>query len=247
VTSEKLLIPLRVPELGPFMGKVVTGSGAVPGGLRLDAFRHRLATRIFEAAGEARRLAGREERQAAVGAIGREAWLEAWEEAVGAIAILVAERAARRLVAEARAARLPRRKRKRLPPDVGEQRAIAARLGSAGAALVPALDQIEVRAEAALEATALERDAVEAWQDALRTSARRLEASWLDLENAVVGETRRWERMADDVSRWRKPWWPVVVVTVLGLAIAGWLGLVLGGQLQAPGWFSGLWHQVAGR
>jgi len=247
VTSQKLLIPLRVPELGPFMGKVVTGSGAVPGGLHLDAFRHRLATRIFEAAGEARRLAGREERQAAVGAIGRTAWLEAWEEAVGAVATLVAERAARRLAAEARAARLPRRKRRRLLPDEGEQRAIAARLGSAGAALVPALDQIEVRAEAALEATALERDAVEAWQDALRTSARRLEASWLDLENAVVGETRRWERMADDVSRWRKPWWPVVVVTVLGLAIAGWLGLVLGGQLQAPGWFSGLWQQVAGQ
>ena len=88
---------------------------------------------------------------------------------------------------------------------------------------------------------------MEAWQDALRTSARRLDASGLDLENAVVGETRRWERMADDVSRWRKPWWLVVVVSVLGLAIAGWLGLVLGGQLQAPGWFSGLWHQVAGR
>jgi len=247
VTNEKLLIPLRVPELGPFMGKVVTGSGAIPGGLQLDAYRHRLATRVFEAAGEARRLAGREERQAAVGAIGRAAWLEAWEEAVRGVATLVAERAARRLDAEARAARLPRRMRKRLLPDVGEQRAIAARLGSAGAALVPALDQIEVRGEAALQATALEREAVEVWQDALRMSARRLEAAWLDLEDAAVAETLRWARTANNVSRWRKPLWPVAVVTLAGLAFAGWLGLVLGGQLQAPDWFSGIWQQVFGQ
>lgn len=244
MTSQKLLIPLRIPELGPFMGKVVTGSGAAPGELNLDAVRLRLATRIFEAAGEARRLASREERQSAVATIGRAAWLEAWDEAVGAVASQVAEQAARNLEAEARAARLPRRQRKRLLPDEAERRAIAARLGSAGAVLVPALDQIEMRAETALEATALERAEVEAWQDALRTSARRMEAAWLHLESAVAVETDRWKDVADAISQWRKPWWPVVVWAVLALAVASWLGLVFGGQLQAPTWFSGLWEQV---
>ncbi len=247
MTSQQLLIPLRIPELGPFMGKVVTGSGAVLGELNLDQVRQRLATRIFEAAGEARRLAGREERHAAVATIGRATWLEAWEEAVGAVATLVAEQAARNLEAEARAARLPRRKRKRLLPDEAERRAIASRLGSAGAALVPALDQIELRTEGALEATALERAEVEAWQDTLRTSARRMEAAWLDLERAVVVETLRWERLAAEVSLWRRPWWPVVVTAVLALAAAAWLGLVFGGQLQAPTWFAGLWQQVVGQ
>ena len=244
MTSQKLLIPLRVPELGPFMSKVVTGSGAALGELHLDSVRNRLATRIFEGAGEARRLGAREERQAALGAIGRTVWLEAWEEAVNGVAALLAERVAIRLEAEARAARLPRRKRRRLLPDEGEQRAIAARLGSAGATLVPALDEIERIGEEALAATALEREAVEAWQDALRMAARKLEAAWLDLEDAIATETRRWDRVAEEVSRWRKPLWPVAVVGIPILVFAVWLGLVLGGQLEPPPWLADFWRRV---
>lgn len=247
MTSQKLLIPLRVPELGPFMGKVVTGSGAALGGFHLDSVRNRLATRIFEGAGEARRLGAREERQAALGAIGRTVWLEAWEEAVNSVAALLAERVAIRLDAEARGVRLPRRKRKHLLPDEREQRAIAARLGSAGATLVPALDGIERIAEVALAATALERDAVDAWQDALRMAARRLEASWLDLEHAIATEARRWDRVVEEVSRWRKPLWPVAVIGVPILAIAVWLGLVFGGQLEPPPWLADLWLRVVAR
>jgi len=244
VTNQKLLIPLRVPELGPFMGKVVVGSGARPGGLRLDEIRQQLATRIFQAAGEARRLAAREERRAALNAIGRLAWLEAWNEAVSHVAVHLAERVASRLDAEARAVRMPRRIRRRLLPDERERRAIAARLGSAGATLVPVLDAIELRAADALEATDLEEGAVEAWQDALRTAARRMESAWLDLEEAIVNETRQWERVAEDVARWRRPWWPVVVFSAVGIVVAIWLGLVLGGQLQPPEWFARLWGTV---
>jgi hypothetical protein len=238
---------LRVPELGPFMGRVVTGSGVAPGSLHLDAIRHRLATRIFEAAGEARRLAGRDEREAAVAAIGRAAWLAAWEEAVRGVADLVADRAGRRLEAEARFVRLPRRKRKRLLLGEREKKAIAARLGSAGAALVPTLDELEERAAAAIEATALDRGLLEAWQDSLRTAARRLEAAWLDLEQAIGAEVWRWEQRAESVARWRKPFWPVVVVTMVSVAVASLVGLILGGQLDAPEWVAIPWQRVFGQ
>lgn len=247
MTNQKLLIPLRVPELGPFMGKVVTGSGVIPGGLGLDSIRNRLATRIFEAGGEARRLGAREERQAAVHAIGRTVWLEAWDDAVTGVASLLAERVRGRLAAEAWAVRLPRRKRRRMLPDEREQRAIAARLGSAGATLIPVLDEIEIRGEAALDATALERDAIEAWHDALRTAARRLEAAWLDLEDAITIESGRWERLAQKIACWRKPLWPVAVLGMPILAAAIWFGLVLGGHVESPEWLSALWQQVGGR
>jgi len=226
------------------MGKVVVGSGASPGGLALDAVRLRLATRLFERAGEARRLAAREERQAAVSAIGRVAWLEAWDEGVGAVADLLSDRITMEIEGAAKAARLPRRKRKRLRLDAAARSALRARLGSAGATLVPMLDRLELRATEALRATALERDAVAEWQDALRATARRLEAAWLDLERAAELEARRWERVAGDVAAWRRPMWPVVFVGALALVLALWLGLVLGGQLSAPAWFADIWQRL---
>ncbi len=244
MTNPKLLLPLRIPELGPYLGKVITGSGRDPGGLGLDAARYRLATRIFECAGEARRLATREERQAAVAAVGHAAWLEAWEEVVGGVTDLLLERVADRLAAEARAARLSRRLRRRVELGPGEKRAVAARLGSAGAGLVPALDDLESLGSAALEATAMERLAVEAWQDSLKTAARRLEAAWLALEDAIEAELRQWERAADEIASRRKPIWPVLVVGLLALAAAVWLGLVLGGFLDPPSWFAQLWQTV---
>ena len=244
MTNEKLLLPLRVPELGPFMGKVVAGSGGSPGGLTLDSVRLRLATRLFECAGEARRLAAREERQAAVSAIGRVAWFEAWDEAVGAVADLLSDRITTEIEGAAKAARLSRRKRKRLRLDAAERSALRARLGSAGAALVPMLDRLELHATHAIRATALERDAVTDWQDALRATARRLEAAWLDLQSVVELEARRWERIACDVAAWRRPMWPVAVVGALALVLAAWLGLVLGGQLPAPPWLVDVWQRV---
>ena len=246
-TDEKLLLPLRVPELGPHLSKVVTGSGGTPRAFDLDAVRLKLATRVFEGAGEARRLAARGERHAAVGAVGRTMWLEAWDEAVGSIATLLADHVAERLDLEARARRLPRRRRKRLVPDAVERRAIAMRLGAAGAILVHALDRLEPLAARVPTATALERDAVEAWQDGLRALARRLEAAWLNLESAVDTELDRWESVAHDVAAWRPPVWPVIAGGSTVLAVALWLGLILGGQIAPPTWFTELWQAVLGR
>lgn len=244
MTISRALLPLRIPELGPHLGKLVTGTGRTPGGLRLDAVRVRLVTRLFERAGESRRLAAREQRQESVAAIGRAAWLEAWEEAVAAATELLVERAARRLQAEAQAVRMPRRRRRRLAPGAVDRHAVRGRLGSGGAALVAALDAVERDGAAVVAATGAEPTALTAWQEALTTAGRRLEAAWLALEETIDVESARWELVASDVARWRHSLWPVVLVGVVALAGATWFGLVLGGYVPSPDWLTTLWQQV---
>lgn len=232
--SPRLLLPLRIPELGPSLGKLVTGTGRRPAGLALDGSRLQLATKVIERAGEARRLAANDERAAAIAALGRDTWLTAWEETVSGIGETILARAAERLAAEAAASRMPRRRRRRLVPGEGERRAVVVRLGASGARLVPALDRLDELSRGALEATPAERPVLVAWQDALKTSARRLEEAWLTLEEAVDREVAHWDRVADAVAAWRRPMWPVAVVTVVVVAAAAWLGLVAGGYLPAP-------------
>ena len=244
MTPAPTLLPLRVPELGPYLGKVVSGTNRTPGGIRLDEVRVRLATRIFQRAGEARRLASRDERGPAVAAIGRTAWLEAWEEAVSGAATLLADRVSMQLDAEARAARIPGRRRRRLLPGPEERRALSARIGSAGAVLVAALEDIERHGAAAVGATGLNPGTVGAWQESLRVAGRRLEAAWIALEDAVARESDQWREAADEVARWRRPLWPVVVAGAVAVALATWFGLVLGGFLEAPQWLVDAWGSV---
>jgi hypothetical protein len=210
----------------------------------LDAVRVRLVSRMFERVGEAKRLAARAQRQEAMGAIGRAAWLEAWEEAVAGAADLLIARASRRIQAEAEAVRMPRRRRRRLDPSSADRRTVGARLGSAGAALVPALDAVERSGSAAIAATGTESAALRGWQEALTTAGRRLEAAWLALEQAIEVESVRWELVASDVARWRRSLWPVAAVGVVALAGATWFGLVLGGYVPSPTWLATLWQQV---
>ena len=242
MTSPKLLLPVRIPELGPSFGKLITGTGRTPGGMALEAPRYRLVTRVIVHAGEARRLAANEERGPAVAALGRDTWLGAWEEAVGAVADGLTRRINERLAAEARAVRMPRRLRRRVVLDTAERRALTARLGSSGAILIPALDDVQRCGEAALAATALEREIVAAWQEALTTAARRLEAAWLALEDAVEAEAARWADVADRVAAWRKPPWPVLVLGGLALLVGLWFGLTYGGYLPAPAWLVRFWE-----
>jgi hypothetical protein len=244
VNPATTLLPLRVPELGPYLGKVVIGTSRAPGGVRLDEVRLRLATRIFRRAGEARRLASREERAAAVGAIGRTAWLEAWEEAVSGAAAILADRITVLIEAEARAARIPARRRRRLLPGPEERRALGARIGSAGAVLVAALDDVERHGAAAIGATGLSPEMVGAWQASLRVAGRRLEAAWLALEDAVAREADRWREVADGVAAWRRPLWPMLSAGAAAVAFAAWLGLVLGGFVEPPRWLADVWSSV---
>lgn len=243
MTSPKLLLPVRVPELGPALGKLLTGTGA-HATLALDRFRLQLVSRLFEASGEARRLAAAEERDAALAALDAAVWLDAWEECAAGIAGTLVERANAHLAAEASSARMPRRLRRRVLLDEAEVRGVTGRLGAAGAGLVPALDELHVRAERLRSATAADRDALERWQQALLTAGGRVEAAWLALEEAVGTELARWSGVAAAVGRWRRPWWPVVAVGIPLLAAAAWLGLVLGGYLSAPAWLGSAWQWV---
>ena len=234
MTSPRLLLPLRVPELGPTLGKLVTGTGRDPGGLSLTPIRYQLVTKMIETAGEARRLAANDERSAAIFAVSSIVWLTVWEEAVSAVSGMLLERVAARITGEADRVGMPPRRREPFLPGPSERRALSARLGSAGTGLVPVLDELERRGAGALVATALERPTLDAWHDALRAAARRLEEAWLLLEDRVETETARWDPVILEVSRWRKPLTPVLLVGVAALGVAVWLGLTVGGFIPAP-------------
>jgi hypothetical protein len=135
---------------------------------------------------------------------------------------------------------MPPQRRQRAFPGAGERRALVARLGSAGAGLVRALDTLDRLGPKALDATSLERIDMDGWQNTLRTAARRLEAAWIQLEDRVDEEVHRFDAAVARVARWRKPLWPVWVTSGVALAVAVWLGLVLGGFLPAPGFLKPL-------
>lgn len=242
MTTPRLLIPVRVPELGPALGKLLTGR--LPADPSLDRQRLAMLGRLMEASGEARRLAAEGTRPEAVRAVGLPLWLDVWEQAVTGVARDLVERVNRRLEAEARAVRMPRRLRRRVGLDAAEVRGLTGRLGAAGAGLVSALDDLQARGETLVTATAANRSALEEWQRALLTAARRLEAAWLALEEQRADETRRGEEAVALVAAWRRPLWPVAAVGVPAVAAATWLGLVLGGYLPPPGWLARVWSLI---
>ena len=244
MTSSKLLIPLRIPELGPSLGKLITGTGSDVRGFSLETHRYQLVTKIIEMGGEARRLAANDERAAALACVGRDAWLAVWEEIVGPIAESLVERLSAHLEAEAAAVRMPVRLRRRTNIDEVERRAIGARLGSAGADLIPALDEIERHSAGLIEATATERGALDGWQRAQLMAARRLEEAWMLLEGGVANELDAWKAVGDDISRWRKSLWPVYLVGTVGASVAVWAGLIWGAVLHTPAWLIALWQAV---
>jgi len=189
--TTSLLIPIRTPELGPSLGKVVVGTGRTPAGLDLTPIRLGLATRMFDLAGGARRMADGGRRRAAVGAIGRQLWLEAWEEAVNSVTDLIVDRANAHIGAAADAVGMPARRRKKLFVSPRERRTLHARLGSTAAGMVKSLGDVEAWSSKAVIGKS--GDGMRAWREAIRTAARRLEAAWLALEEAVVVEGARWD------------------------------------------------------
>src|SRR2546428_13207408 len=77
-------MPLRVPELGPALGRVIVPRRLIEPWIPLDDIRERLATRVLELGGEARAATLREQREAVLEAVSRRAWAGAWEPAVRA-------------------------------------------------------------------------------------------------------------------------------------------------------------------
>lgn len=234
---------VRVPELSPALGRLIVPRRAEPLWIPLDDIADDLATRVLELGGEARRLTAENAPQERVlDSIGRSAWLASWEHAVRRAADRVADTLDDQMERIGKGVRMSRRKRQLRKLTSAERRALTARLSAGGAELVKTLDEL-ARAGAKVRATETPDDETHhAWQDAIQTAARRLEAAWLVLEDAVRAERRRWEPELTALARWRPSLWPVLLVWAVGAGALVWFGLILGGYLNAPLWLAQLLH-----
>lgn len=234
----KILMPLRVPELAPSLGRLLVPRRLAEPWVPLDDVREELATRIIEQGGEARGAAARDQREHVLEVLGRRAWLAAWERAVRRTAERVAEALDHAIAEAARRVRMPRRRWRRRLLSGGERRAIAARLGSGAERFVAALDALDAAADRARQASVLDKEAHVEWQEALRAAARRLEAAWLALEDELGAEARRWAPEIAAVATWRPSLWPIFAFWTPLAAASIWLGLIFGGYLPAPSWLA---------
>jgi hypothetical protein len=227
-----------IPELGPSLGRLTDPGPEADegGGLRLDDIRLRLVTGVFDLAGAARGFAAAGDPQGAMSSLNRVAWLALWEKTLAAAAERIAGLVNTGLESAAEESRFPSGRLQPLRLRAEDTRAIAARLGRGGAPFVAALDALE-QAGPGAEANG---DAEAAWRGGLNTAARRLEAAWLALESAAADEQRHWQAEVDRVRRWRRPRWPLWIVTVLVIGAAAYVGLVLGGYLPVPPALEGL-------
>ena len=232
-----------VPELGPSLGRLIDppGSSLERGSLdlNLDDIRLDLVTSIFDVAGAARSFAAAGDRQGAISSLGRVAWLDRWEQAVAAAAHRLSEAVNARMHQAAAESRLPASKLSAFLLTPEDTRAIASRLGSGGAGFVSALDALEQTVPAASAQGPRGRIGQEDWQRALATTARRLESAWLTLVDGSQREQDRWNLEIERVRSWRRPRWPLWLITGLVFVIATYLGLVLGGYLTAPSFLRG--------
>jgi len=226
--------PVALPEIGSSLGKL-----AVPGRddpAELDDIREGLLQRVLQLADEARRAAARGDGDGMLIALGRSAWLEAWEWAVRASADRVARAADERLLQAAWQVRLPGRRRRRLPLTPAERRTLAARLGSEGGAFVESLDRLELAASRLRQSGSSDSRGAVAWRDAVLGTVRRLETAWVSLLDAARRERLEWRREADSLLGWRPSLWPVFAVALPIALILVWLGLVAGSYLSRPAW-----------
>lgn len=225
-----------VPELGPSLGRLIVPRRLAPPWVPVDDVRERLATDVMTRAGAARRAAAAGDVADAARQIGPAVWQDAWEHAVRRAAERVAAAIDREIERAAWRVRMPRRRWQRWLLTSGERRAVGVRLALGGEPLGAALTQLGQTAER-LRGDAADAAALE-WQDALRLTARRLEAAWLALEAAVAAERERWAPEWADIAAWRPSLWRVVAVWAPVAAVLVWLGLLLGGYLPAPTWLA---------
>ncbi|NNG15987.1 MAG: hypothetical protein HKM89_05850, partial [Gemmatimonadales bacterium] len=221
-----------VPELGPSLGRIA--SPALDAGRSSDLWvkirdvRLALAGSIFQAAHGARRSLDAGDPQDAASRLGRGSWSAAWAQAVSAAGQQVVDHINGRLALAAAEARIPQRRAQAVEVTEVEAHALTARLAGGAAQLVLALDELAAASET------VETGATAVWRDALLKVARRLEAAWIELEVHVAEELERWGEEVERVRAWRRPRWPLWTITLAALALATYLGLLLGGYLRAP-------------
>ena len=233
--------PLRIPELGPSLGRLVVSpprpTGIPAPWIPLADIRQDLVTAIFDRAGEAREWSAADDWDLALAALSRANWRSMWDTAVQATASRAAGDLEARLRAAAAEARLPKRRAARLTIGDAETRALAVRLATGAGPFLDALDALDEAQHALRAAGPGDPLALEAWQRALTTTARRLEAAWLALEAALTDEWDSWHGVIESVRAWRRPRWPLWVIGAALLALCTWLGLVVGGYIDSPSWF----------
>jgi hypothetical protein len=231
-----------VPELGPSLGRLVDPPAAARGALRvsLEDIRLGLVTGVFDLAAAGRSFAAGGDHESAVASLGRVAWLGLWEHAVETAASRIASEANAGLRLAAEESRFPRRRLERLALTDDDARAIGARIGSGGGQFVAALDQLELAVHTTGSTRGRGAAGAQAWQSALAAAARRLESAWLALEGAALREQERWAREIARVRAWRRPAWPLWLLTAVVAGAATYLGLVLGGYLPVPPPLEGL-------
>jgi len=201
----------------------------------LERIRLGLASELFDAAGRARRLAREHEVEQAMAELASGVWRQAWERAVPAAAERLVDVLGRRFTAAGRESRMPAPMLKRCLPSESERLAIAAHLGKGTRRLEDALEELD-GAVARVAASRREPEGLAAWGKAVELCARRVEAAWLDLEDAVLRERDRWAAEIEAVRRWRRPKWPMMILSFAVAAAAVYLGLVFGGFIDPPEW-----------
>jgi hypothetical protein len=227
---------VRVPELGPCLGRLIVPWQVSAPWVVLDDLREQLATDVLELAGMGRAAAERDDRAGVLSVTGRRAWETAWEQAVRQVAERVADALDGDIERAAWRVRMPLRRRRRHLLTGSERRAIGVRLAAGATPFLAAAAAVD--AAAADVRSGRDAGAVARWQEALRTVARRLEAAWLALEEEVEAERERWAPELATIAGWRPPLWPVVTLWAPVSALLIWLGLVLGGYVPAPAWLA---------
>ena len=210
-----------LPELGPSLGRLVLPPVS-PAAEPLAPIRLALVTGLFDAAGQTRTaLAAGSVAEARAG-LAPAVWSALWGRGAEDATTAVVNALESRLNAAAAESRMPPRMRERLRITDAERRAIHARLGAGGSAMLRESDLLP------------EADDAE-WVERVGAVARRVESAWLALDGAAAHELSEWEPEIAAARSWRRPSWPLWVVTLAVLVLATWAGLLLGGYLPVPG------------
>lgn len=237
----------RLPELGPWLGRLCAAPHAMPGRrVPLDDVRISLATSTLDLAGAARDFADGD-RAAAVSALRARDWRAAWNTAVATAAERTRSVLAAAFAAAAAESRLPARKLRRLQVTPTELGTITARLGASGAAFEARLARLDELAGPAAAAGSAGEEGFAAWWVAVTDAARALDNAWHGVEEAAEAEVARWGGEVSRVRAWRRPAWVPWLVSAVVLGLLAWLGLTLGGYLLVPAWlkpFADWWWAV---
>lgn len=220
-------LPLRVPELGPALGRLILPSGAPvsspPAPLtHLASIRLELVTALFERGGAARDELERGNVAGAVQRLAPEGWRQLWDAAAARAAAVVRTRIDAELARAAGRSGFPLRRLQRLAVTDLEAESIELRLVACAAPLVGALEEL-ARART-----------TGGWPETLVRAAQALEVSWLELESVAGAEEAAWRPEAARIAAWRRARWPRWVVAGSVFAVALYAGLVLGGYLPVP-------------